>query len=60
MDEIPKAAALIRQQFQIDPWQLSDQEFAERFSEAQWLKRLEAQQMESAFYNAIAKAFGEP
>jgi len=54
-----KAAALIRSTFKVDPYSLTDDKFAELFSEAIWLKKFDAELFENSIYSALGKAFGE-
>lgn len=51
-------AAIIRQQFKVDPWKLTETEFVNLAIEAIYLKQLDKELMTSAFAEVIAKAFG--
>lgn len=53
-----KAAALIRQAFHIDPYALSEEEFAARLAEAIWLKKTDQERLEAAFEKSLVKLFG--
>lgn len=57
-DDLRKGAALIRQQFHIDPYTLDDETFSERLAEALWLKKFDQELLEGALSRVIAKAFG--
>jgi len=49
---------LIRHVFHVDPWALSDEEFIELLSEAQYIKLLDARIMQNSVLKALAIAFG--
>ena len=59
MDEIRKGASLIRQQFNINPYTLTDVEFAELLSEALWLKEYDGEIMKYALLKAMAVIFAK-
>jgi hypothetical protein len=58
-DEIRKLAALVRQVFKIDPYGLSDDEFAQYVSEAVWLKQNDSDMIELALMKVMSKIFGK-
>jgi hypothetical protein len=59
VDEIRKGASLIRQQFNIDPYTLEDEDFAELVCEALWLKEYDREQTEYALLKAMAVIFAK-
>lgn len=56
-DEFKKSAALIRQAFQVDPYQLSMEEFYKLLEEALWLQKHSETRMENTFITAFTKTF---
>ncbi|MDX6191298.1 hypothetical protein SGQ83_18230 [Flavobacterium sp. Fl-318] len=56
-DEFKKSAALIRQAFQVDPYQLSMDEFYKLLEEALWLQKHNEIRLENTFITAFAKTF---
>ncbi|KFF06413.1 hypothetical protein [Flavobacterium reichenbachii] len=56
-DEFKKSAALIRNAFQVDPYQLSMDEFYKLLEEALWLQKHTETRLESTFITAFAKTF---
>ncbi|MFH6995550.1 hypothetical protein [Flavobacterium sp. FlaQc-48] len=56
-DEFKKSAALIRQAFQVDPYQLSMDEFYKLLEEALWLQKHNETRMENTLITAFAKTF---
>ncbi|OCB72087.1 hypothetical protein B0A79_12720 [Flavobacterium piscis] len=56
-DEFKKSAALIRYAFQVDPYQLSMDEFYKLLEEALWLQKHNDKILENTFMTAFAQAF---
>lgn len=56
-DEFKKSAALIRYAFQIDPYQLSIDEFYKLLEEALWLQKHNEKRMENTLMTAFAQLF---
>jgi hypothetical protein len=56
-DEFKKSAALIRYAFQIDPYQLSMDEFYKLLEEALWLQKHNDKRMENTLMTAFAQTF---
>lgn len=56
-DEFKKSAALIRYAFQIDPYQLSIDEFYKLLEEALWLQKHNEKRMENTLITAFAQTF---
>lgn len=56
-DEFKKSAALIRYAFQVDPYQLSMDEFYKLLEEALWLQKHNDKRLENTFMTAFAQAF---
>lgn len=56
-DEFKKSAALIRYAFQIDPYQLSIDEFYKLLEEALWLQKHNEKRMENTLMTAFAQTF---
>jgi hypothetical protein len=56
-DEFKKSAALIRYAFQIDPYQLSIDEFYKLLEEALWLQKHNDKRMENTLMTAFAQTF---
>jgi len=56
-DEFKKSAALIRQAFQVDPYQLSMDEFYKLLEEALWLQKHNEKRMENTLMTAFAQTF---
>ncbi|MBF7092871.1 hypothetical protein IUY40_15150 [Flavobacterium sp. ALJ2] len=56
-DEFKKSAALIRSAFQIDPYQLSMDEFYKLLEEALWLQKHNDKRMENTLMAAFAQTF---
>ncbi|WP_264530871.1 hypothetical protein [Flavobacterium sp. N502540] len=56
-DEFKKSAALIRQAFQVDPYQLPMDEFYKLIEEALWLQKHNETRLENTFITAFAKTF---
>ncbi|WP_166921988.1 hypothetical protein [Flavobacterium poyangense] len=56
-DEFKKSAALIRQAFQVDPYQLTMDEFYKLLEEALWLQKHNEIRLENTFITAFAKTF---
>jgi len=52
-----KLAAIIRQQFGIDPYKLDDEEFAQLGAEALWLKEYDAINLKEAVRASVYEAF---
>jgi hypothetical protein len=50
-------AALIRQQFGVDPYRLSDEEFSQLGAEAIWLKGYDATNLKEAVRVGVYEAF---
>jgi len=56
-DEFKKSAALIRYAFQVNPYQLSMDEFYKLLEEALWLQKHTDKRLENTFMTAFAQAF---
>ncbi|TDW46574.1 hypothetical protein EV144_106246 [Flavobacterium sp. 270] len=56
-DEFKKSAALIRYAFQVDPYNLSMNEFYKLLEEALWLQKHNETRMENTLMTAFAKTF---
>lgn len=56
-DEFKKSAALIRYAFQVNPYQLSMDEFYKLLEEALWLQKHNDKRLENTFMTAFAQAF---
>ena len=56
-DEFKKSAALIRYAFQVDPYQLSMDEFYKLLEEALWLQKHNDKRLENTFMTAFAQTF---
>lgn len=56
-DEFKKSAALIRYAFQVDPYQLSMDEFYKLLEEALWLQKHNEKRMENTLMTAFAQTF---
>ncbi|MBS7233611.1 hypothetical protein KHA90_21590 [Flavobacterium psychroterrae] len=56
-DEFKKSAALIRAAFQVDPYQLSIDEFYKLLEEALWLQKHTEKRMENTLMTAFAQTF---
>lgn len=56
-DEFKKSAALIRYAFQVDPYNLSMDEFYKLLEEALWLQKHNETRMENTLMTAFAKTF---
>lgn len=56
-DEFKKSAALIRHAFQVDPYQLSIDEFYKLLEEALWLQKHNDKRLENTFMTALAQTF---
>ncbi|KQO21653.1 hypothetical protein ASF10_12955 [Flavobacterium sp. Leaf82] len=56
-DEFKKSAALIRHTFQVDPYQLSMDEFYKLLEEALWLQKHNDKRLENTFMTALAQTF---
>ncbi|MEP0263789.1 hypothetical protein [Dokdonia sp.] len=56
-DEFKKSAALIRQAFQVDPYQLPITEYYKLLEEALWLQKHQNTQLEAVYMNAFAKIY---
>lgn len=56
-DEFKKSAALIRYAFQVDPYQLSMDEFYKLLEEALWLQKHNEKRMENTLITAFAQTF---
>lgn len=56
-DEFKKSAALIRSAFQVDPYQLSIDEFYKLLEEALWLQKHTEKRMENTLMTAFAQTF---
>ncbi|KQB39472.1 hypothetical protein [Flavobacterium aquidurense] len=56
-DEFKKSAALIRYAFQVDPYQLSIDEFYKLLEEALWLQKHNDKRLENTFMTALAQTF---
>ena len=54
-DEFKKSAALIRQAFHVDPYQLPVDEYYKLLEEALWLQKHQKTQLEAAYVNAFAR-----
>jgi hypothetical protein len=56
-EEFKKSAALIRQAFQVDPYQLPMDEFYKLLEEALWLQKHKETRLENTLITAFAKTF---
>jgi len=56
-DEFKKSAALIRQAFHLDPYQLPIDEYYKLLEEALWLQKHQNTQLEAVYMNAFAKIY---
>ena len=56
-DEFKKSAALIRYAFQVDPYQLSMDEFYKLLEEALWLQKHNDKKLENTIMTAFAQTF---
>ncbi|MFD1604166.1 hypothetical protein ACFSJW_08325 [Flavobacterium artemisiae] len=56
-DEFKKSAALIRAAFQVDPYQLSMDEFYKLLEEALWLQKHNETRLENTLITAFSKTF---
>lgn len=56
-DEFKKSAALIRQAFLVDPYQLTMDEFYKLLEEALWLQKHNEKRMENTLMTAFAQTF---